>query len=126
MRRVALCSMSLMLGLWGFAGQSTTARSLPPARTSQVAPTGRAPAPTDAGPIVVPPDEEQGGELEIEKEDQPYMPGPRGLDGNAVAGASAFVQVGPFRSVQVNVNAQGQNIFGDAANEPSLAISPTN
>jgi hypothetical protein len=29
-------------------------------------------------------------------------------------------------SYQVNVNAQGQNIGGDAANEPSLCIDPTN
>ncbi len=29
-------------------------------------------------------------------------------------------------TTQVNVNANGQNILGDAANEPSLAIDPTN
>ncbi|NOT02096.1 MAG: hypothetical protein HOP29_15900 [Phycisphaerales bacterium] len=33
---------------------------------------------------------------------------------------------GPFVSVQVNVNAAGLNIVGDAANEPSIAIDPTN
>ncbi|MFQ5738393.1 MAG: hypothetical protein ACE5JX_05230 [Acidobacteriota bacterium] len=33
---------------------------------------------------------------------------------------------GPFVSVQVNVDALGQNIVGDAANEPSLAVNPTN
>jgi hypothetical protein len=32
----------------------------------------------------------------------------------------------PFRIVQVNVNAQGQNIVGDAANEPSIALDPNN
>ena len=33
----------------------------------------------------------------------------------------------PFvRSVQVNVNVQGRNIVGDAANEPSLCVDPTN
>ncbi|MGD8452364.1 MAG: hypothetical protein PVJ57_11145 [Phycisphaerae bacterium] len=31
-----------------------------------------------------------------------------------------------FVSVQVNVNAQGNNIIGDAANEPSLAVDPSN
>jgi hypothetical protein len=36
------------------------------------------------------------------------------------------VQRGPFVSHQVNVDAQGNNISGDAANEPSLAIDPTN
>lgn len=33
---------------------------------------------------------------------------------------------GRYTSVQVNVNASGQNILNDAANEPSLAIDPTN
>jgi hypothetical protein len=40
------------------------------------------------------------------------------------AAAPAEVQVGLFQSVQVNVNALGDNIVGDAANEPSIAISP--
>ena len=31
-----------------------------------------------------------------------------------------------YVSVQVNVNAGGQNIVGDAANEPSMAVDPTN
>ena len=35
------------------------------------------------------------------------------------------MQYGPFVSVQVNVNGSGQNITGDAANEPSIAIDPT-
>lgn len=33
--------------------------------------------------------------------------------------------LGPYTSVQVNVNAQGENIIGDAANEPSISINPT-
>ena len=36
------------------------------------------------------------------------------------------VIVGNHVSVQVNVDAQGNNIVGDAANEPSMAISPAN
>jgi hypothetical protein len=35
-------------------------------------------------------------------------------------------QLGTFTSVQVNVDANGQNIVGDAANEPSITIDPTN
>jgi hypothetical protein len=31
-----------------------------------------------------------------------------------------------FFTTQVNINASGQNILGDAANEPSIAIDPTN
>src|SRR5882672_4161355 len=34
-------------------------------------------------------------------------------------------QFGPFTSFQVNVDAQGNNIVGDAANEPSIAVDPT-
>ena len=33
---------------------------------------------------------------------------------------------GAFTSVQVNVDANGHNITGDAANEPSIAVDPTN
>ena len=34
--------------------------------------------------------------------------------------------LGAFTSHQVNVNLSGQNITGDAANEPSIAVDPTN
>ncbi len=39
--------------------------------------------------------------------------------------ASTWV-VGPYTSIQVNVDALQNNIIGDAANEPSIAIDPTN
>jgi hypothetical protein len=35
-------------------------------------------------------------------------------------------QHGPFTSYQVNVDNNGQNITGDAANEPSITVDPTN
>jgi len=35
-------------------------------------------------------------------------------------------QHGPFTSYQVNVDGNNQNITGDAANEPSIAVDPTN
>lgn len=38
--------------------------------------------------------------------------------------AAGVVQVGPWISVQVNVDGAGANIVGDAANEPSIAIDP--
>ncbi|MHC4944269.1 MAG: sialidase family protein [Planctomycetota bacterium] len=38
----------------------------------------------------------------------------------------ARIQRGPYVSVQVNVDALGQNIVGDAANEPSIAVNPNN
>jgi hypothetical protein len=34
--------------------------------------------------------------------------------------------VGPYVSIQVNVDALGRNILGDAANEPSITVNPTN
>src|SRR6266567_2567090 len=34
-------------------------------------------------------------------------------------------QFGLFTSFQVNVNASGQNILGDAANECSISVDPT-
>src|SRR5437870_873750 len=38
--------------------------------------------------------------------------------------AAATVSFGRFTSVQVNVDASGANIVGDAANEPSIAVDP--
>jgi hypothetical protein len=35
-------------------------------------------------------------------------------------------QFGPFTSFQANVDAQGNNIVGDAANEPSITVDATN
>lgn len=32
---------------------------------------------------------------------------------------------GPYTSIQVNVDAQGQNIIGDAANESTISVNPT-
>jgi hypothetical protein len=39
--------------------------------------------------------------------------------------AGMISQHGPFVSYQVNVDSNGQNITGDAANEPSIAVDPT-
>jgi len=50
----------------------------------------------------------------------PPAPPPR-----AVAAPTIWAR-GPYRSIQVNVGPAGTNIVGDAANEPSLAIDPTN
>ncbi len=38
---------------------------------------------------------------------------------------SMISTLGPFTSYQVNVNGNGQNILGDAANEPSISLDPT-
>jgi hypothetical protein len=45
----------------------------------------------------------------------------------AVATSPGLIsQFGPYTSYQVNVNANGNNIVGDAANEPSICVDPTN
>lgn len=60
--------------------------------------------------------------LHREVPDDPYLPPepqPPGIAGNPPTR-------GPYVSIQVNVDSSGNNIRGDAANEPSLAIDPTN
>ena len=45
----------------------------------------------------------------------------------AVATSPGLVsRFGPYISYQVNVDANGNNIVGDAANEPSICVDPTN
>jgi hypothetical protein len=57
----------------------------------------------------------------LEKYDNPPPLSP------AIATSPGLIsQFGPYTSYQVNVNASGNNIVGDAANEPSICIDPTN
>jgi hypothetical protein len=60
--------------------------------------------------------------LLLERPDDPYMPGP---EGGGIAGVSGTAAFGISVSVQVNVDDLGNNVFGDAANEPSIAVDPT-
>lgn len=55
--------------------------------------------------------------------DDPWMPRPKVPPPGAIAHAGPWVR-GPYVSVQVNVDEFGNNIVGDAANEPSIAIDP--
>src|SRR5437016_3583579 len=57
----------------------------------------------------------------LEKYDNPPAP-PRKIE----TSPRMISQFGPFTSFQVNVDANGNNILGDAANEPSIAVDPTN
>src|SRR6267378_6668532 len=59
----------------------------------------------------------------LEQYDNPPAPSP--LWGIGVSPGMVSVY-GPFISHQVNVNGSGQNITGDAANEPSITVDPTN
>ena len=55
----------------------------------------------------------------------PPMPRPATPPAGAMAHAGPWVR-GPYVSVQVNVDADGNNIVGDAANGPSIAVNTTN
>src|SRR5438094_5256323 len=57
----------------------------------------------------------------LEKYDNPPAP-PRKIE----TSPRMISQFGAFISHQVNVNASGQNILGDAANECSISVDPTN
>ncbi|MHC4100496.1 MAG: sialidase family protein [Planctomycetota bacterium] len=57
-----------------------------------------------------------------EAPDDPYLPRPAEVAERE--GAIALPAFGEF-GVQVNVDADGGNILGDAANEPSIAVDPT-
>jgi len=63
--------------------------------------------------------------LDPEAEEERIMdpPAPRRLHLTSPPGHAPF---GLLNSVQVNVNSLGQNIVGDAANEPSIAVDPNN
>ena len=90
------CAMMLMAVL-----------SMRPAVGEQVAkPAGRAPEP-------------------LETIDQPEAPKAAGDDLSARS-PGMRVAAGPYVSIQVNVDALGHNIVGDAANEPSIAVNPVN
>src|SRR5262245_59767986 len=63
--------------------------------------------------------------VEVEVPDDP--PAPIAARENLRARSpSASVVQGSYQSFQVNVDAFGNNIVGDAANEPSIAVNPTN
>jgi hypothetical protein len=57
----------------------------------------------------------------LEKYDNPPAP-PRKIE----TSPRMISQFGPFTSFQANVDANGQNILGDAANECSISVDPTN
>jgi hypothetical protein len=60
--------------------------------------------------------------VRLETPDDPYAASPRA---DHARSAASRITSGSFFAVQVNVDALGQNIVGDAANEPSIAVDPT-
>jgi hypothetical protein len=65
----------------------------------------------------------QKARMHNEVPDDPWIPANPSLQRT---GKAARVDGSGFSMVQVNVDGNGQNILGDAANEPSIAIDPTN
>jgi hypothetical protein len=63
--------------------------------------------------------------LELEEHAERYQDAPMYIFQTGLS-APMISQLGPFTSYQVNVSSSGQNITGDAANEPSIAVDPTN
>lgn len=64
--------------------------------------------------------------LEGHKEEKHDPPALRTLLDQRGTSPGATIVRGRFTSFQVNVDSDGNNIVGDAANEPSIAIDPTN
>ena len=63
--------------------------------------------------------------LRLEQHNDPYLPTPPQPPRRHIMGGGPVTR-GPFISYQVNVDAFGNNLIGDAGNEPSIAINPTN
>ncbi len=63
--------------------------------------------------------------VHLERPDDPFMARSSTPPPGVVAGRTVVERDG-FISVQVNVDQFGNNIPGDAANEPSIAVDPTN
>src|SRR3954466_13764981 len=64
--------------------------------------------------------------LLLEKEEVERLQDPPMFIFRNEASAAIISQHGAFTSYQVNVDGNGQNITQDAANEPSIAMDPTN
>ena len=80
-----------------------------------------APAPAAAGSDERPA-QAAGDRKPLEQLDDPYVPVAKEARRTSPAGKWMF---GSYQSIQVNVDGNGQNIIGDAANEPSIAVDPT-
>ena len=61
------------------------------------------------------------GSEPLEKYDNPPAP----FEAITVTSPAIVSQFGPYTSYQVNVDGTGSNVVGDAANEPSICVDPT-
>lgn len=61
----------------------------------------------------------------MEVGNDPFQPTPPQPGLPRINGGTVRIERGPYVSVQINTDELGQNIIGDAANEPSIAVDPT-
>jgi FlgD Ig-like domain len=64
--------------------------------------------------------------LPLERPEDPQLVPSQAPVIHGTASPATVVTFGRFTHRQVNVNSIGQNVLGDAANEPSIAVDPTN
>jgi len=64
--------------------------------------------------------------LRVEQELPDQPPGKPAQEDALARTPGMRVPFGSYESIQVNVDALGQNVVGDAANEPSIAVNPVN
>ena len=63
-----------------------------------------------------------GDRQPLEQLDDPFVPVAKEARQTGAAGSLSF---GSYQSIQVNIDSAGGNIIGDAANEPSIVVDPT-
>ncbi len=97
----------LIIAAAAFGNPAHAAVQWPDAQASEVAPTPNA------------------SSLHREVLKDPWMPRPEIPPARSLPHCGPWMR-GPFASIQVNTDANGCNILGDAANEPSIAVDPTN
>src|SRR5258708_39865141 len=102
------CAAFLLLSTIGYLSAVAAAKADQPSTLAQ--------APAQLAPIHKQPFNEP-----LEKYNMPPAP-PRKIE----TSPRMISQFGVFTSFQANVDASGNNILGDCANEPSISVDPTN
>ncbi len=67
-----------------------------------------------------------GAARELEREVPDQLPGKPASEDAFARSPGTRLSLGSYQSIQVNVDGAGNNIVGDAANEPSIAVNPLN
>ncbi len=110
----------LLLSTIGYLSAGVSAKADQPSARALANASASAEATADKSAVPAPTWKPQGREP-FEKYDNPPAP-PRRVE----TSPRMISPFGGFTSYQVNVDASGNNIVGDAANEPSITMDPTN